>query len=255
VKPLRLLTWNIHKAIGGVDRRYAPGRVAAVLRHYDPDVLLLQEVDDGVPRSAGDRQVDLLGDVLDYAHRAFGPNVWLKTGCYGNATLSRHRIVTQRNLDLSFPLKKARGALYTELEVHAGEHRFTLHVVNVHLGLSGVERRWQMRRLLALPTLSALDGHSRLVVAGDMNDWTGALPGLLLGSDNLQCVTGRGTRATRTFPAWGPVGALDRVFLRGPLKCEHHFSARLDLARQASDHLAIVAELALLPAAEGGPAP
>jgi len=250
---MRLLTWNIHKGIGGVDRRYAPGRVAAVLRHYDPDVLLLQEVDDGVPRSAGDRQVDLLGDVLDYAHRAFGPNVWLKAGCYGNATLSRHRILAQSNLDLTFPLKKPRGALYTELEVHEGGHRFTLHVVNVHLGLSGVERRWQARRLLATPTLASLEAHSRLIVAGDTNDWSGGLPAVLLARDRLQCVTGCGTRATRTFPAWGPMGALDRVFLRGPLRCEHHFSARTDLARRASDHLPIVADLSLLPHA-GGPA-
>jgi endonuclease/exonuclease/phosphatase family metal-dependent hydrolase len=252
---MRLLTWNIHKCIGGVDRRYAPGRIAAVLRHYDPDVLLMQEVDDGVPRSAGDRQVDLLGDVLDYAHRAFGPNVWLSAGCYGNATLSKHRIVEQRNLDLTFPLKKPRGALYTELEVHAQDHRFTLHVVNLHLGLAGVERRWQVRRLLELPVLAALDTHSRLVIAGDTNDWVGTLAGGMLGREGFQCVTGRGTRATRTFPSWGPVGALDRVFLRGPLHCEHHFSGKLDLARLASDHLPIVADLALLPSTDGAPAP
>src|SRR6185436_5259721 len=90
---VRLLTWNIHKGIGGVDRRYSPGRVTEVLKHYDADVVLLQEVDDGVPRSGNDRQVDLIADVLDYKHRAFGGNVRLKVGCYGNATLSRFPIV------------------------------------------------------------------------------------------------------------------------------------------------------------------
>src|SRR4029077_13047681 len=47
---IRIVTYNIHRAIG-VDRRFRPERVVAVLHHYDPDVVLLQEVDDGAPRS------------------------------------------------------------------------------------------------------------------------------------------------------------------------------------------------------------
>ena len=43
----RLLTWNIHKGIGGIDRRYRPDRIVEVIRHYEPDVVLLQEVDEG----------------------------------------------------------------------------------------------------------------------------------------------------------------------------------------------------------------
>ena len=108
--PMRLLTWNIHKGIGGLDRRYAPRRIAAVIRHYDPDVVVLQEVDQGVPRSRLDRQLHLLGDELGYEHRAWGPNVTLKRGVYGNGTLSRFPIARSVNIDLTFPLKKARGA-------------------------------------------------------------------------------------------------------------------------------------------------
>jgi endonuclease/exonuclease/phosphatase family metal-dependent hydrolase len=244
---VRLLTWNIHKGIGGVDRRYAPGRIAAVLRHYDADVVLLQEVDDGVPRSGRDRQVEVLGDVLGYAQRAYAPNVRLKRGCYGNALLSRFPIVRHSNIDLSLPMKKRRGALLVVLDAHVDGHRYTLHVVNLHLGLSGVERRWQVRRLLRSSAMTALDRSSRVVVAGDMNDWSGILAGGLLRRVGFTCVTGVGVRASRTFPAWSPLGPLDRVFVRGGLRCEHHFTARLDLARQASDHLPVIADLLLLP--------
>ena len=38
---LRVLTWNIHKGIGGVDRRYRPERVIEVIAHYEPDLVLL----------------------------------------------------------------------------------------------------------------------------------------------------------------------------------------------------------------------
>lgn len=238
---MKLLTWNIHKGIGGVDRRYAPGRITEVLKHYDADIVLLQEVDDGVPRSGGDRQVDLIGDVLDYPHRAFGSNVCLKTGCYGNATLSRFPIVRQNNLCLTFPLKKARGALITVLDAQVGRHRYTLHVVNVHLGLSGMERRWQARRLLNSAALSALDGSSRIVIAGDMNDWTRLL-GQAFRRSGFRCVTGSGSKASLTFPAWAPLGALDRVFVRGGLAESQHYAARMALARQASDHLPVIVE-------------
>ncbi|MHC4932056.1 MAG: endonuclease/exonuclease/phosphatase family protein, partial [Planctomycetota bacterium] len=80
---IRVLTWNIHKGIGGVDRRYRPERVIEVIRHYDPDVVLLQEVDEGVRRSRFDRQVDLIGDALDMRNRAYGPNVKVRKGRYG----------------------------------------------------------------------------------------------------------------------------------------------------------------------------
>jgi len=240
---MRLLTWNIHKGIGGVDRHYAPGRIAEVLRHYDADIVLLQEVDDGVPRSGNDRQAELLAEVLGYPHRAFGPNVRLKAGCYGNATLSRFPIARHSNLGLTFPLKKPRGALITVLDAQVGRHRYTLHVVNVHLGLSGMERRWQVRRLFRSAALSALDGSSRIVIAGDTNDWSGAL-GPVLRRSGFQCVTGTGPRASRTFPAWAPVGPLDRVFVRGGLHMTQHYAARMDLARQASDHLPVIVEFA-----------
>ena len=45
---LRVVSYNIHKCIGGVDRRYEPERTAEVLRKLEADVLLLQEVDAGV---------------------------------------------------------------------------------------------------------------------------------------------------------------------------------------------------------------
>lgn len=242
---LRLLSWNIHKAIGGVDRRCSLERVAAVASHYRPDVLTLQEVDDGVPRSRGVDQAHALAELLGFAHVVFGPTVTLSQGRYGNATLSHHRIVRSARFDLTFPLKKVRGALYTELAVPDGSHHRMLHVVNWHLGLSGVERRWQVKRLLAQRRLRNLGARSRLVLAGDTNDWAGALPKARLGREGFRCGTGTGRTTLRTFPSWGPVGGLDKVFLRGPIAVTHLVHPRLDLARTASDHLPVIVDLEL----------
>ncbi len=64
----RLITYNIHRGIGGVDRRYRPERVIAALARCRPDVVLLQEVDEGARHSRRHRQVDLLGDALELHH-------------------------------------------------------------------------------------------------------------------------------------------------------------------------------------------
>ena len=73
-KTIRVATYNIHKGIGGVDRRYRPERIAEALTAAAADVVLLQEVDDGCARSQQHRQVDWLGDALGLPHRAWAAN-------------------------------------------------------------------------------------------------------------------------------------------------------------------------------------
>ncbi len=242
---MRVLLWNIHKGIGGIDRRYALDRIITVIQHYGPDTVMLQEVDQGVPRSRHDHQAEVLAEQLGFPHLAFGPNVSLKHGCYGNATLSHHPLIEVENVDLSFSIKKARGALITDIDVRQDGHRLRVHLANVHLGLSGLERRWQVKRLLACPRLAHLHRRSRVLIAGDTNDWAGSLADGHLAQAGYSCATGTGRRALRSFPAWSPAGALDKMFVRGPLSVEHSMRSRLSLARLASDHLPLVVDLAL----------
>ena len=56
---LTFLSYNVHKCIGGLDRRYMPERVTETIAHFAPDFVLLQEVDEGAKRSLFHRQVDL----------------------------------------------------------------------------------------------------------------------------------------------------------------------------------------------------
>ena len=146
---LRIATYNIHRAIG-IDRRFRPDRIARLIAVHDPDVVLLQEVDEGAPRS---REIDLarrLAVDAGYPHVAVGHNVRLRKGRYGNATLSRHPIIGQRNIDLTIGIRKRRGCQHTEIELkgRAGR-RFRLEVFNLHLGLSARERQQQMGLILA----------------------------------------------------------------------------------------------------------
>src|SRR5690606_1890860 len=99
---LRLLTYNIHKCIGGVDRRYDLARTAQVIAHLAPDIAFLQEVDALAHRSNGHVQVEELANALGFRHFAFYPNVQVRGGgVYGNALLSRWPLTRVHNLDLT----------------------------------------------------------------------------------------------------------------------------------------------------------
>ena len=83
---LRVISWNIHKGIGGADRRYRLDRVIDLIKHVKPDIALLQEVAEGWPQARFEVQIDELRDALDMPHVAFGPEHRFTKGGYGNAT-------------------------------------------------------------------------------------------------------------------------------------------------------------------------
>jgi|GEM_PF-1451510 len=167
---IRLMTYNIHKGIGGVDRRYAPDRIVEAIGHCQPDVVFLQEVDEGVPRSRRHRQVDLLGDALGFEHRAYQRNVTLTEGHYGNAILSRFPLDDTTDVNLTIPLKKKRQALVTHCRIPTSGQERTLLLANVHLGLAGFERRMQIRKLLECDLLRRSDEATGVLLGGDFND-------------------------------------------------------------------------------------
>ncbi|RMH02276.1 MAG: endonuclease [Planctomycetota bacterium] len=246
---IRVMSWNIHRAIG-MDRRFRPERVAAVIRHHDPDLLLLQEVDRGVPRSRRLWLDHWLARETGYPYHAWAQAHVLQEGSYGNATLSRLPIRRRRHLDLRIGRRKRRNALYTRLQL-PGRHG-ALHVFNWHLGLARGERRQQVQRLLATGTIRSLPARARVILGGDSNDWRNRLFPSLLQPAGFHAWSESGRRRhILTYPSTRPVGALDKIFWRGPLGHEHIHASRLRLARVASDHLPLVAEFELLPEAAG----
>ena len=117
---LRVITYNIHRAIG-LDRRFQPARIINILRDHNADIVLLQEVDRGVPRS---REMDMareIAEALDYPDFAAGYNHSLRKGHYGNATLSRYPIVRERNIDLTVGDHKRRGCQHTSIRIPHGK--------------------------------------------------------------------------------------------------------------------------------------
>jgi len=241
----RVLTYNIHRAIG-LDRRFRPERIAEILAHHDADIVLLQEVDVGVPRS---RQLNLgreLAEMIDYPHYAIGLNVTLKTGMYGNATLSRFPIKKERNIDLTIENRKARGCLFTEIEIpEENGNRHPLPVFNLHLGLSFKERPRQVGLLVHTTEFTKLNMDAPCLVVGDFNDWWSRLAPIFTEVLDFGCATNRSGEyqdAIFTYPSFSPANGLDKIFHRGDLRLLGCKRCRLNASKVASDHLPVIAD-------------
>src|SRR5690606_40270199 len=61
---IRVVSWNIHKCVGGTDGRYDPQRIIDCLGAYDAKVILLQEVARDMPRLRHNDQVAILSEGL-----------------------------------------------------------------------------------------------------------------------------------------------------------------------------------------------
>lgn len=236
---MRVLTYNIHKGIGGVDRAYDLDRIIAILKHCRADVAMLQEVDHGARRSRYHHQSQVLAEALDMPYVSVGINHRLRRrGAYGNVTLSHWPIVGEFNLDLTLPMKKRRGALYTRIDT---PDLGPVDVFNFHLGLVHVERVRQVQRILESPCICEAP-HQPAIIAGDSNDWRGRICERIMSPQGFAEVgVDLNGKRTATFPAFRPMLSLDRIYYRhlqpqSLLDLEHEFIGH------ASDHRPLVVD-------------
>ncbi len=233
---LKVASYNIHKAVG-LDRRRDPERIVAVLREIDADVIALQEAD----RRFGERASVLPRTLLDEhspwqaVHFGIRP---ASLGWHGNALLVRRGIGIAAAAPVPLPALEPRGAVRADLII-AGQ---VVRIVGMHLDLSGLRRRQQVRSVLA-----QLDGPESgrpevpTVLMGDFNEWSrrgGALQEFH--AEHWQLMN-----PGRSFPSRRPVATLDRIVLSRGWQCDAcavHHSA---LAAQASDHLPVFARISL----------
>lgn len=231
---MRVLTYNIHKGIGGRDRLYRLERIIEVIREQRADIVSLQEVDRNVSRSRFDDQPALLQQAFGFEFAIYQFNHRVGDGGYGNLVLSRYPIAKRHNISLRYRGRKNRRAQVAMIQAPGVD----LRLVNFHLGLGENERQWQVRHLLTHESYRAFHDTPTLV-AGDFNDWRNTLHRGALAEQGLTQVTAPPSRF-RSFPAYMPVGALDKAFACRRIVIERAHVVNSDLARRASDHLPLV---------------
>jgi endonuclease/exonuclease/phosphatase family metal-dependent hydrolase len=229
---LTFASYNIHKAVG-LDRRRDPERILAILHEIDADVIALQEAD----RRTGRRQtvlpLQLLDDLGHYKavplnHR---PD---SIGWHGNALLVRRDFGVIEAGVVPLPTLEPRGAVRADLQVKGRR----LRVVGMHLDLSGLRRRQQVRTILAHS--DRCGPACPTVLMGDTNEWS-----LHRGALGEFRAPWRVITPGPTFPSRRPVARLDRMVISAEwdlLESAVHHSV---LAARGSDHLPVFARLQL----------
>ena len=212
---IRIASYNIHGGLG-CDGYVVPKRIARVIGELDADVVALQEVDYRYHVRQGVDQLRVLAEA---------------TGDYGNGLLTRHRAVSVRRLDLSVDSHEPRGAIDVELDCNG----WPLRILATHLGLLPEERREQTQMLLR-----ALEDRRPMatILLGDLNEW-------FLWGRPLRWLHAhfQETPAPSTFPSRLPFLALDRIWIKPRRLLRWLAAHRTPLARVASDHLPIAAEV------------
>lgn len=262
---LRIATYNIHKGVTALAQRPRIHSLKRALRALDAHLVFLQEVQGQHELLAVRLDSPLLTIAQDQFlagrlyHSVYGKNAIYDHGHHGNALLSRYRIMSFENVDISDHPLESRGLLHCVIETeHANVHCFV-----VHLGLFAGSRRRQAQALIKHASLS-VPPESPIIIAGDFNDWNNQLGDMLRNGlgvmevfDNqdtggrsfgnfLRTLTGRGLQAkpARTFPASNPWLRLDRIYVRG-FEVESAQVLHGERWSKLSDHAPIIATLAL----------
>lgn len=224
---VRLMTWNIHGALGR-NPRFDLDRVVRLVQRHSPDIVALQEIDSRRAREAH------VGDAFDVLQEGLGNHgvraeaVTTADGAYGQALISRWPMLKTEIHDLSYPEREPRRAICSTVQTPAGP----LRVIATHLGLSFRERHNQADALLKMigNTLATT------VALGDFNDWFWA--------GSVRRRLGRvlpGYTRHRTFPSKWPLFHLDRIYVWPRLALLH---SQTDLeARAISDHLPVITDI------------
>lgn len=162
---VRVLTYNIHHG-EGTDRQIDLARLADVMRSVQPDLIALQEVDQGTERADGVHQLDELARRLGM-HAVFGKAMDYAGGGYGVAVLSRWPLLSLDNQPLpTSPEGEPRTAL--TVYVKAGEDGPLLQFTSTHLAQSREPADRMIQATYLNELLSAAKG-SPSILAGDFN--------------------------------------------------------------------------------------
>ena len=282
---LRMATYNIHKGVSAMSRRNRIHDLRAGLHALEADLVFLQEVqgrnDLHATRFANWPEISqhtfLAGD--RWAEAIYGKNSVRTDGDHGNALLSRFRMVSHENIDISDHRFESRGLLHCAFDFDGTE----VHCVCAHLGLFEDSRIRQADALIAR-IRSHVPADAPIIIAGDFNDWRHRLGRRFVDSLGVREVfSGHETRRAafarrasgyirktleagkpidptrppvaapasrrvaapaRTFPSAFPLLRLDRVYVRGFRIASAQVLSGPTWAR-LSDHAPIVAELVL----------
>ncbi len=243
-RPLRVMTYNVHRCIG-TDGKVSPERIARIIARHEPDIIALQELDVGQQRTHGIDQAERIARLLRMEYH-FHPVIDLVKGRYGNAILSRYpmRLMQAEQLPkLRNPLyPEPRGALWVTVDIDGA----AVQVINCHLSIWPPERFAQAGALAGARWLADPRCRSPVVFCGDLNAFPGS-PSYrrLMGTVRDSQSALKTSRAPCTWSSRYPVSRIDHIFVSPDITVSGITVPWTLLDQVASDHLPLLVQMSL----------
>ena len=243
VDTVRVIVYNMHagKDAAGVDNLEG---IVALIRETRPDIVFLQEVDQGTRRSGDVDQPAVLAARTGY-HVAFGSALDYDGGKYGVATLSRWPIAfdTLSRLPVDPPQERAGGSREPRglLQADIASPHGTIAAFNTHIDASREDTwRQQEARVIVSTIVAARRSRPLILLGGDMNSTPESVVQQIIREPGLRdafAECGRG--AGLTYPSDSAVKRIDYLYLSGTMRC-----TRADVpATRVSDHRPLIVDV------------
>jgi endonuclease/exonuclease/phosphatase family metal-dependent hydrolase len=248
---IRVVTYNIHHG-EGLDGKFDLPRIAKVLLEAEPDIVAVQEVDQGTRRASGVDQPAELAK-LTSMEVVFGRNIDFDGGGYGTAVLTKLPVLSRESVKLkSFYPPTAtnpeqRGAQVVELGDGDGP---PLLFIGTHLDYrpSDAERMASAKSINEIVIRRKSD---LAILAGDLNATPESRPIAELAkhwkiAGMASSVTPQAGNQILTFPANKPDRWIDYILVR-PADQWEVVEVRVLDEPVASDHRPLLAVLRRVP--------
>ena len=125
-----------------------------------------------------------------------------------------------------------------------------INVITTHLGLGTLERKLQMEALMGPEWVGAVPAREDIILCGDFNSTPGSVPYRIAARTLKDAQASlKGHVPLRTFSSTQPFARIDHIFVSPAFVPERVLVPRDRVTRVASDHLPLVVDFAIGPAA------
>ena len=219
-------------------------KIVECIKTHNPDIVTLQEVDQGSVLSGGFNQFEWLGERLEYPYRYFAPSCSARLFgkdifVSGNAIFSRYPLENREShcFDFSFPTDRM-GFVVADVKLPEGK---TISVASVHLVYLDWTRRHPRAHQLKLVERVIAARKNSAIISGDLNC------GLLGTENSLRTFVKRlnlrayepDSKNSDTYPSWDAHQRIDWILTSKDLE----FVSYKKIEDKISDHLAVFAEI------------
>ena len=236
---LRVITLNTRH--GEIEDGVIDGiKQASEIKKYEPDIVLLQEVDMYTDRVNQIDQLQIFRNVIGLNYTTFGSNIDLANGGYGNAILSKYPILKSENYINTKFIKENRGILYIEIIING----MKIELIDTHFPTREDERlifAKQINRIIK--NKNSID----VIIGGDFNlglepikphQYKVNIKNKFEELEELKKVFKDAEFEEKTYPTENVEGQLDKIMYKGSLILKS--IRRLD--DKISDHYPVMAD-------------